>query len=73
MGQLIYKVSQLRVECRGPVEQDRPPDPEGGIAPPLEIYRATGHRHAGEPILISHRFADTSRYYRRNSCNRICK
>lgn len=40
----LYRVSQLRLERRGPAEQDRPPDPEGGIAPSLEVYRANGHR-----------------------------
>ena len=39
----LYKVSALKVEERGPAEQDRPPDPEGGIAEPLEVYRANGH------------------------------
>ena len=40
----LYKVSRLRIEQRGPVEQDRPPHPDGGIAPPLEVYRSNGHR-----------------------------
>ena len=39
----LYKVSQLRLEHRGPEKQNRPPDPEGGIAPALEVYRANGH------------------------------
>ena len=39
----LYKVSRLRLERRGAVEQDRPADPEGGIAPPLNAYRANGH------------------------------
>lgn len=40
----LYKVSQLGVESRGPAAQVRLPDPEGGIAPPLEVYRANRHR-----------------------------
>lgn len=40
----LYKASRLQVERRGPTEQDRPADPDGGIAPPLEVYRANGHR-----------------------------
>jgi len=40
----FYKASGLKVERRGPIEQDRPPDPEGGIAPSLDVYRANGHR-----------------------------
>jgi hypothetical protein len=40
----LYKASRLVAERRGPAEQDRPADPEGGIAPPLETYRANGHR-----------------------------
>jgi len=40
----LYKVSGLKVERRGPEGESRPPDPDGGIAPPLEVYRANGHR-----------------------------
>jgi transcriptional regulator with XRE-family HTH domain len=40
----LYKASQLRLEKRGSEDQARPADPEGGIAPPLEVYRANGHR-----------------------------
>jgi hypothetical protein len=40
----IYKASRLRVERRGPAEQAGPPNPGGGVAPPLEVYRANGHR-----------------------------
>jgi len=40
----VYKVSGIIAERRGPLEQRRPGDPEGGIAPPLEVYRANGHR-----------------------------
>ncbi len=40
----VYKVSGIKVERRGPLEQRRPADPEGGIAPPLAVYRANGHR-----------------------------
>lgn len=39
-----YKASGLKLATRGPEEQDAPADPEGGIAPPLEEYRARGHR-----------------------------
>ena len=40
----LHKASGIRVERRGPPEQQRPADPEGGIAPPLDVYRAHGHR-----------------------------
>lgn len=40
----LYKASQLRLEKRGSEDQGRPADPDGGIAPPLEVYRANGHR-----------------------------
>ena len=40
----LYKVSGLKLERRGPEGENRPPDPDGGIAPPLEVYRANGHR-----------------------------
>jgi hypothetical protein len=40
----LYKVSQLRLEKRGSEAEARPADPDGGIAPPLEMYRANGHR-----------------------------
>jgi hypothetical protein len=39
----LYKASGLKVERRGPAQQDRPPDPEGGIAPPLEVYPQWGN------------------------------
>ena len=39
-----YKVRRVRVESRGPETAARPPDPEGGLAPPLQAYRANGHR-----------------------------
>ena len=40
----LYKASGLKVERRGPAEQDRPADPVVGIAPSLEAYRTNGHR-----------------------------
>ena len=40
----LYKASGLKVESRGPKEQARPADPDGGIAAPLEEYRFNGHR-----------------------------
>jgi transcriptional regulator with XRE-family HTH domain len=40
----LYKASGLKVESRGPTEQARPADPDGGIAAPLETYRDNGHR-----------------------------
>lgn len=40
----LYKASGLKVESRGPTEQARPADPDGGIAAPLEEYRVNGHR-----------------------------
>jgi hypothetical protein len=40
----LNRVSKLQVERRGPAEQNRAPDPDGGIAPHLEVYRANGHR-----------------------------
>jgi hypothetical protein len=40
----LYKASGLKVESRGPTEQARPADPDGGIAAPLEVYRVNGHR-----------------------------
>jgi hypothetical protein len=40
----FYRVSRLSIQQRGPEAEDRPPDPDGGIAPPLEVYRANGHR-----------------------------
>ena len=39
-----YRASGLRVVARGPAEQDAPPGPNRGIAPPLPDYRARGHR-----------------------------
>jgi hypothetical protein len=40
----FHKASGIRVDRRGPPEQQRPADAEGGIAPPLDVYRAHGHR-----------------------------
>jgi hypothetical protein len=40
----LHKASGIRMDRRGPPEQQRPADPEGGIAPPLDVYRAQGHR-----------------------------
>lgn len=40
----LYKVSGLRVVERGPADEDRPADIDGGIAPALEDYRGHGHR-----------------------------
>ena len=40
----LYKASGMTVSRRGPPDQRRPADPEGGIAPPLDVYRAQGHR-----------------------------
>lgn len=40
----FYRASGLAVMGRGPEGQDRPADPDGGIAPPLEEYRKRGHR-----------------------------
>jgi hypothetical protein len=34
----------LAIQERGPEDEDRAPDPDGGIAAPLEAYRANGHR-----------------------------
>lgn len=39
-----YKTSKLKIVERGPESEVRPADPEGGIAPPIEVYRANGHR-----------------------------
>lgn len=39
-----YKVSRLRVRSRGPEAEERPADPDGGLAPPLDEYRTRGHR-----------------------------
>jgi transcriptional regulator with XRE-family HTH domain len=40
----LYRASGLKVESRGPKDQARPADPDGGIAAPLELYRVNGHR-----------------------------
>jgi hypothetical protein len=40
----LHKASGIKLERRGPPEQQRPADPEGGIAPPLDVYREHGHR-----------------------------
>ncbi len=42
----LYKISRLLVERRGPAAENRPPDQNGGIAPPLAVYRANGHRRS---------------------------
>lgn len=39
----LYKVSGLKVTCRGNPSEDRPADSAGGIAPPLSVYREKGH------------------------------
>lgn len=38
----LYKVRGLRVLQRGPESEDRPADPDGGVVPTLEEYRARG-------------------------------
>ncbi|MCB1282407.1 MAG: hypothetical protein KDB18_12875 [Salinibacterium sp.] len=38
-----YKASGLKIVARGPESEARPADPDGGIAPPLDEYRANGH------------------------------
>jgi hypothetical protein len=40
----LYKVRGLRVIRRGPAQENRPADIDGGIAPALEDYRSRGHR-----------------------------
>jgi len=40
----LYRVSGLRVIRRGPAQENRPADIDGGIAPALEDYRSRGHR-----------------------------
>jgi len=40
----LYKVRKLKLLARGPLSEDRDPDPEGGIAPTLAEYRERGHR-----------------------------
>lgn len=39
----LYKVSGLKIICRGESAEDRPADINGGIAPPLTVYRERGH------------------------------
>lgn len=39
----LYKVSGLKIIERGSPSEDRPADINGGIAPPLTIYREHGH------------------------------
>jgi hypothetical protein len=39
----FYKVSKLKVIDRGDPSEDRPADIQGGIAPPLPVYRERGH------------------------------
>lgn len=50
----LYKASRLRVGRRGSAEQARPANPDGGIAPPLEVYRANGHRRLDPRTCQSH-------------------
>jgi hypothetical protein len=38
-----YRVSGLKIIQRGPDSEERPPDPLGGIAPALAVYRSNGH------------------------------
>src|SRR5438445_2640843 len=45
----LYKVRGLRVVSRGPDAEDRPADPEGGLAPSMEEYRERGHRRLHPP------------------------
>jgi hypothetical protein len=40
----LYRVSALKFAARGPDSEQRPADPEGGLPPPLPVYRAGGHR-----------------------------
>ena len=39
----LYKISGLSIIKKGDLEEERPPDTKGGIAPPLPIYREHGH------------------------------
>lgn len=39
----LYKVSKLRIIKRGSPSEDRPADMNGGITPPLNVYREHGH------------------------------
>jgi len=38
-----YKVSGLEMTRRGPDSEQRLPDPKGGLAPALPVYRSNGH------------------------------
>lgn len=49
-----YKVSELRVLSRGSSDQDVPPNPEGGVAPPLPEYRERGHRRLEKSTYEAH-------------------
>jgi hypothetical protein len=40
----FYKAAGLTLISRGPTDQDRAADPDGGVAPPLDEYRKHGHR-----------------------------
>ena len=40
----LYKIMGLKVLERGSGADDEKPYPDGGIAPPLEVYRSNGHR-----------------------------
>jgi hypothetical protein len=39
----LYKVSGLKIINRGDPSEERPADINGGIAPPLNVYREQGH------------------------------
>lgn len=39
----LYQVSGLKFLERSPTPDNEPPHPDGGIAPPLPVYRANGH------------------------------
>jgi len=49
-----HKASGLRAIERGPSEQDVPANPDGGLAPPLEEYRARGHRRLNKATHEKH-------------------
>jgi len=40
----FYKISGLKMIERGATPADEAPHPDGGIAPPLPVYRSNGHR-----------------------------
>ena len=39
----FYKVSGFKLISRGDASENRPADMNGGIAPPLSVYRENGH------------------------------